>query len=156
KQLSYWSRQLAGLPSLQLPTDHPRPAIQSHQGATYSVVFPKRLAEALSALSQTEGCSLFTTLLAAFNVLLARYSGQHDFPIGTAIANRNRAEIEPLIGIFFNTLVLRTDLSGNPPFREVLRRVREVALEAYAHQDLPFERLVDELQPERDLSRTPL
>jgi hypothetical protein len=156
-QLSYWRKQLAGAPpSLELPTDRPRPAVQAFHGARQSLVLPKSLTEALKGLSRQEGVTLFMTLLAAFKVLLCRYTGEEDIVVGTPIAGRNRAEIEPLIGFFINTLVLRTDLSGGPSFRELLRRVREVTLGAYDHQELPFEKLVEELQPERDLSRTPL
>ena len=157
EQLSYWRRQLGGeLPVLELPTDKPRPAVQSYRGARESMVLSEELTQQLKALSQREGCTLFMTLLAAFQVLLSRYSGQEDIVVGTPIAGRNRAEVEPLIGLFVNTLALRTDLSGNPTFIELLRRVREVTLGAYAHQDIPFEKLVEELQPERDLSRSPL
>jgi Condensation domain len=157
RQLSYWKKQLAGAPpSLELPTDRPRLAVQSFHGAQQSLVLPKSLTESLKELSRQEGMTLFMTLLAAFKVLLCRYTGQEDIVVGTPIAGRNRAQIEPLIGFFINTLVLRTDLSGDPSFRELLRRVREVALGAYDHQDLPFEKLVEELEPERDLSRTPL
>jgi aspartate racemase len=120
------------------------------------MVLPKNLTEAVKALSRQEGTTLFVTLLAAFQTLLYRYTGQDDIIVGSPIANRNRSEIEGLIGFFVNTLVLHTDLSGNPSFRELLGRVREVALGAYAHQDLPFEKLVEELQPERDLSHSPL
>ena len=156
-QLSYWKKQLAGSPpALELPTDRPRPAVQTFHGAGQSIVLPQSLTEALKGLSRQEGVTLFMTLLAAFKVLLCRYTGQEDIVVGTPIAGRNRAEIEPLIGFFINTLVLRTDLSGDPRFRELLRRVREVALGAYDHQELPFEKLVEELQPQRDLSRTPL
>ena len=156
RQLGYWKRQLADLPMLQLPADRPRPAVPSHRGAKHTALLPRSLAGALKSLGQQEQCSLFIVLLAAFDLLLARHSGQEDIPVGTIIANRNRAEIEPLIGCFVNTLVLRTDLSGDPSFREVLRRVRETTLGAYDHQDLPFEKLVDELRPERDLGHTPL
>ncbi len=156
EQLSYWKRQLADLPALQLPTDRPRPAVQTHRGARQELVLPKLLTEALKELSRREGVTLFMTLLAAFQVLLSRYSGQEDIAVGSPIAGRNRAEIEGLIGFFANTLVVRTDLSGDPTFKELLRRVREVALEAYDHQDVPFEKLVEELQPQRDTSRTPL
>jgi len=156
-QLAYWRKQLAGAPSmLELPTDRPRPTVQTYRGDRQSVVLSKTLSEALKALSQGEGVTLFMTLLAAFKALLYRYIGQDDIVVGTPIANRNRVETEGLIGFFVNTLVLRTNLSGNPSFRELLGRVRGVTLEAYAHQDLPFEKLVEELQPERDLSRTPL
>jgi len=155
--LSYWKRQLDGAPAfLALPTDHPRPPIQSFRGAAQHFRLSSALSEALKALSRREGVTLFMTLLAAFQTLLYRYSGQEDILVGTFIANRNRAETEGLIGFFVNNLVLRTDLSGNPSFRELLGRVRKVCLEAYAHQDLPFEKLLEELQPQRDLGRTPL
>jgi len=155
KQLSYWRRQLTELPILELPTDHPRPAVQTHRGARQSLELPHSLSEALNDLSRQEGVTLFMVLLGAFQVLLSRYSGQEDIVVGTPIAGRNRAETEGLIGFFVNTLVIRTELSGDPTFKELLRRVREVALGAYDHQDLPFEKLVEELNPERELSRTP-
>jgi len=155
-QLAYWQQQLDDLPTLELPTDRTRPAIQSYRGATQYLELPSSLTQALLALSQQAGVTLFITLLAVFQTLLYRYTGQEDITVGSPIANRNRSEIEGLIGFFVNSLVLRTNLSGNPTFRELLLRVREVALGAYAHQDLPFERLVEELQPERDLSRNPL
>jgi len=155
-QLAYWRQQLDNLPVLELPTDRPRPAVQSYQGATQYLSLSLELTQALESVSQTAGVTLFITLLAAFQTLLYRYSGQTDIAVGSPIANRNRSEIEGLIGFFVNSLVLRTDLSGNPMFRELLTRVREVALGAYAHQDLPFEKLVEELQPERDLNRNPL
>jgi amino acid adenylation domain-containing protein len=156
EQLGYWRRQLTDVPALELPTDRPRPAVQTHRGARQSFTLPESLTQALKDLSRREGTTLFMTLLAAFQVLLARHSGQDEFAVGTPIAGRKRAETEGLIGFFINTLVMRTDLSGEPTFRELLGRVREVALGAYEHQDLPFERLVEELKPERDLSRTPL
>jgi amino acid adenylation domain-containing protein len=156
EQLSYWKGQLADVGALELPTDHPRPAVQTHRGARQKLVLPESLTEALKGLSRQEGTTLFMVLLGAFQALLARYSGQEDIAVGSPIAGRNQAETEGLIGFFVNTLVLRTDLSGDPTFKELLGRVREVALGAYAHQDLPFERLIEELQPERDLSRTPL
>jgi amino acid adenylation domain-containing protein len=156
-QLAYWKQQLGGnLPVLELPTDHPRPPVQTYRGANQSLLLPKKLSEALKALSHQEGVTLFMTLLAAFKTLLCRCTGQEDIIVGSPIAGRNRAEIERLIGFFISTLVMRSDLSGNPSFRELLGRVREVTLGAYAHQDVPFEKLVEELQPERDLSRTPL
>ena len=156
-QLSYWKRQLQGAPPvIDLPTDRPRPPVQTFNGARSSTVFSTTLTESLKLMGRREGASLFMILLAAFKVLLYRYSGQTDIVIGTPIANRNRGEIEGLIGFFTNTLVMRTDLSGNPSFRDVLSRVREVALGAYAHQDLPFERLVEELKPERQMNRQPL
>ncbi len=157
RQLSYWKQQLGGAPStLELPTDRPRPASQSFHGQIYSFEISRQLIDALNALSRREGVTLFMLLLAGLQMLLARYSGQEDIVVGTPIANRNRAEIENLIGFFANTLVLRTNLSGNPTFRELLARVRDVALGAYAHQDLPFEKLVEELNPERSLSHNPL
>ncbi len=156
-QLTYWKRQLAGAPPfLDLPTDHTRPIVQTFRGAHQSLRLPKNLSAALKALSRQEGVTLFMTLLAAFKILLHYYTSQDDIVIGTPIANRNRLETEGLIGFFVNALVLRTDFSGDPDFRELLRRVREVCVAAYAHQDLPFERLVEELQPARDLSRNPL
>ncbi len=156
-QMSYWRKQLEDAPRvLELPTDYPRPAIQTFRGATYSFNLSNQLSLALNKLSQQQGTTLFMTLLAAFQTLLYRYTGSEDMVIGSPIANRNQAEIEGLIGVFVNTLVLRTNLAGNPTFSELLKRVREVALGAYAHQDLPFELLVEELQPERDLSHTPL
>ncbi len=156
KQLSYWRQQLKDLPVLDLPTDRPRPATQSFRGAQFAVDLPAALTQGLEMLSQRAEGTLFMTLLAAFQVLLQRYSGQDDIVVGSPIAGRNKVEVEELIGFFVNTLVLRTDLSGDPTFMELLGRVREVALGAYAHQDLPFDKLVEELQPERDLSRNPL
>ncbi len=156
-QLAYWKRQLSGSsPMLELPADRPRPSVQSFCGATYPFTFPKRLSEGIKTLAQQQGGTLFMVLLAAFQTLLHRYTGQDDICVGTPIANRNRAEIEGLIGFFVNTLVMRADFSGDPCFRELLKQVREMALGAYAHQDLPFEKLVDALQPERDMSHTPL
>lgn len=156
-QLSYWRQQLRGAPAvLELPIDHPRRAIRTFQGATYSFQLSQELSVVLKSLSQQEDSTLFMTLLAAFKTLLYRYTGREDIVVGSPIANRNRAEIEGLIGFFVNTLVLRTNLAGDPSFKELLERVREVALGAYAHQDLPFELLVEELQPRRDLSHPPL
>jgi amino acid adenylation domain-containing protein len=156
-QLGYWKQQLGGeLPVLELPTDRPRPPVQTYRGAKQSFELSKDLTDALKALSRREGVTLFMTLLAAFKTLLYRYTVQEDVIVGSPIANRNWAEIEGLIGFFVNTLVLRSDLGGTPSFRELLGRVREVALGAYAHQDMPFERLVEELQPERDMSYNPL
>ncbi|ALF53778.1 PscJ [Nostoc piscinale CENA21] len=156
-QISYWRKQLANAPTvLELPTDYPRPAIQTFQGATYSFELSTELSTALQKLSQKQGSTLFMTLLAGFQILLWRYTGQKDIVVGSPIANRNRAEIEGLIGFFVNTLVLRTNLVGNPSFVELLKQVREMALGAYAHQDVPFELLVEQLQPQRDLSHTPL
>ena len=156
-QLNYWKRQLGRqLSILKLPTDHPRPPIQTYEGAKLNLKLSQSLTERIEALSKHEGVSLFMTLLSTFKILLYRLTGQDDIAIGSPIANRNRKEIEEVFGFFVNTLVLRTNLSGNPTFRELLGRVRNVALGAYAHQDLPFEKLVEELQPERDLSRSPL
>lgn len=156
-QLAYWKSQLGHqLPTLDIPTDRPRPGVQSFRGERRLFTLPVQLSEWLKSFSRREGVTLYMLMLAAFKVLLCRYSAQDDIVVGTDIANRNRSEIEPLIGFFANQLVLRTDLSGNPTFRELLRRVREVTLGAYAHQDMPFERLVEELQPERDLGRNPL
>ena len=139
-----------------MPTDRPRPAVQTHRGARHAFDLPTELAEKLKSLSQQQGVTLFMTLLAAFKVLLYRYTGQTDFAVGSPIANRTRAELEGLIGFFVNTLVLRTDLSGDPGFVELLGRVRETTLGAYAHQDVPFEKLVEVLNPERDMSYSPL
>ncbi|WP_218081856.1 non-ribosomal peptide synthetase [Anthocerotibacter panamensis] len=156
-QFAYWQAQLAGAPTaLDLPTDYPRPPVQSYRGAAHRFLVPQMLAQGLKTLSQHEGATLFMTLLAVFKVLLYRYTSQEDLVVGSPIANRNRAELEPLIGFFVNTLVLRTDLSGEPTFREMLRRVRTMTLDAYDHQDLPFEKLVEHLQPERAMSYTPL
>ncbi|PYV65120.1 MAG: non-ribosomal peptide synthetase, partial [Acidobacteria bacterium] len=157
KQLSYWKQQLAGAPStLELPTDHPRPAARSFHGRVYSFQLASDLVEDLKALSRREGVTLFMLLLAGLQTLLARYSGQEDIVVGTPIANRNRAEIENLIGFFANTLPLRTNFSDDPTFRELLARVRDLTLGAYAHQDLPFEKLVEELNPERSQSHNPI
>jgi amino acid adenylation domain-containing protein/non-ribosomal peptide synthase protein (TIGR01720 family) len=157
QHLTYWRQQLAGAPALlELPTDRPRLAVQTFTGAQQTLLLPPDLLQGLTTLSQREGVTLFMTLLAAFQVLLMRYSGQEDIVVGSPIANRQYKELEGLIGMFVNTLVLRTDLSGHPSFRQVLARVREVALGAYAHQDLPFERLVEDLQPERSLSYSPI
>ncbi len=156
KQLTYWKGQLEGLPVLELPTDRPRPPMQSYRGKRRSFTLPAPLVQSLRELSRREGVTLFMTLLAAFQTLLCRYSGQEDIAVGSPIANRNREELEGLIGFFVNTLVMRTKLDGNPTFRELLGRVKEVALGAYAHQEVPFEKLVEELKPERDTSRNPL
>ncbi|HEV2763850.1 MAG TPA: amino acid adenylation domain-containing protein, partial [Pyrinomonadaceae bacterium] len=156
-ELSYWREQLGGdMQVLELPTDRPRPAVPSYHGAIAPFGVSKEVTERLLGLTRRENATLFMTVLAGFQALLHRYSGQDDIVIGSPTAGRNRAEIEPLIGFFINTLVLRTDLSGEPTFVELMRRVKEVSLGAYAHQDVPFEKLVEELQPERDLSRAPL
>jgi amino acid adenylation domain-containing protein len=155
-QLAYWRTHLADLPVLDWPTDAPRPPRQSFRGATLSCALPGGLREALLALSRQQGVTLFMLLLAAFGVLLARLCGQEDLCVGTAISNRERPEVEGVIGFFVNTLPLRLRLAGNPRFAEVVRRAREEVLEAYAHQDVPFEHLVEALEPRRDLSRPPL
>ncbi len=156
-QLAYWSQHLADAPAtLEIATDRPRPAIQTFAGARQYTEVPTGLADRLRAFSRREGVTLFMTLLAAFDVLLWRYSGQHDVVVGTPIAGRTKSELEGLIGLFANTLPLRTSLAGNPTFRELLRRVRETALGAYAHQEIPFDKLVEAMQPERSLSHTPL
>ncbi len=157
QQVNYWKQQLAGAPAiLELPADYPRPAVQSYRGATlYTTVSPSVTGQ-LQQLGRQQDATLFMVLLAAFNILLSRYSGQDDLCVGTPIANRNRLEIEGLIGFFINTLVLRTDLSGNPTFMELLTRVKAVCLGAQIHQDLPFEKLVEELSPVRDMSHNPL
>ena len=156
-QVSYWKKQLDGAPAvLDLATDRPRPAIQTFAGSRRYTALPESLVQRLRTLSNREGVTLFMTLLAAFDVLLWRYSGQDDVVVGTPIAGRNRPELEGLIGYFANTLPLRVDVSGNPRFRELLGRVREIALDAYAHQDIPFDKLVEKLRPERSLSQTPL
>jgi amino acid adenylation domain-containing protein len=155
--LSYWKQQLGSYSSvLALPTDRPRPAIQTYRGAIQSIALSAPLTESLKSLGQKEGATLYMTLLAAFQALLYRYTGQEDIAVGSPIAGRTRVETEELIGFFVNTLVLRTDLSGNPTFRELLGRVREVALGAYAHQGVPFEKLVEELQPKRSMTHSPL
>jgi len=156
QELEYWRKQLAGIEDLMLPTDYPRPAAPSYRGASRRFVVERELAEKLRELSQRERVTLFMTLLGGFDVLMSRYSGQEDVALGTDIANRNRAEIEGLIGFFVNQLVLRVEVRAGESFGELLKRVRDVCLEAYAHQDVPFEKLVEELQPERDLSRSPL
>jgi natural product biosynthesis luciferase-like monooxygenase protein/amino acid adenylation domain-containing protein len=156
EQLRYWREQLYGLETLNLPTDCSRPAVASFRGSTVPISISAEVASRLAELSRQEGVTIFMTLLAALKVLLNQYTGQEDLAVGTNIANRNRAELEGIIGFFVNNLVLRTDLSGDPTFRELLSRVRRVSLNAYAYQDLPFEKLVEALQSERDLSQTPL
>ena len=155
KQLGYWREKLGGeLPVLDLPTDRPRPAVQTYRGARVLLALSEQHTAALEALSQHEGATLFMTLLAAFKVLLFRYTGLDDLIVGSPIANRPQTETEALIGFFLNNLALRTDLSGNPTFQNVVGRVRKTALGAYANQDVPFEKLIEELKPARDLSRT--
>ncbi|HEX3526199.1 MAG TPA: amino acid adenylation domain-containing protein [Thermoanaerobaculia bacterium] len=155
-QLDHWRRSLAGVPQLDLPADRPRPAQRTFRGASRPFVLPAALSARLGTVARGAGVTRFMVLLAAFQALLQRLSGQTDFAVGTPIANRNQPWIEGLIGFFVNTLALRADLAGSPAFRELLRRVREVSLGAYAHQDVPFERLVEELVPRRDLSHPPL
>ena len=155
-EVGYWKKQLKDAAVLELPTDHARPATPSHRGGLEAAEIDEELSEGLKRLSQREGVTLFMALMAAFKVILMRYSGQEDVVVGAPIANRTRKEVEGLIGFFVNTLVLRTDLSGNPSFRELIGREREVALGAYVHQEAPFEKLVEEINPERDLSRSPL
>ena len=157
QQMGYWKKQLDGMPQvLELPADHVRPANLSFRGGMQARNLESDLLEGLSAVGKREGASLFMTLLAAFQVLLMRYTGQEDFGVGTAITNRSRTNIHGLIGYFVNTLVIRANLGGELTFREILRQVRETALSAYEYQDLPFEKLVEELAPDRDLSRGPL
>ena len=157
KQLDYWLQQLTDAPQvLEIPTDHPRPISQTFNGSRQPLDLPPALIEGLKDLSKREGVTLFMTLLAAFKLLLYRYSGQPDISVGSPIANRNRSELEGLLGVFINTLVLRTDLAGNPTFRELIQRVQQTTLGGFSHPELPFERLVEALQPERDLSYTPL
>ncbi|HKV11774.1 MAG TPA: non-ribosomal peptide synthase/polyketide synthase, partial [Thermoanaerobaculia bacterium] len=155
-RLAYWRERLAGVPGLQLPLDRPRPPVETFRGRQRLVALSPELTHRLHELSTRQGVTLFMTLLAVFKVLLLRVTGQTDLPVGSPIANRYRSEVEGVIGFFANTIVLRTDLAGNPSFRELLSRVREVTLGAYAHEDLPFEKLVEEIQPERDMSRNPL
>jgi amino acid adenylation domain-containing protein len=156
-QLTHWRQQLQGAPALlELPTDFPRPARQSYRGAHYPFKLPQSVLQGLQQLSQQEGASLFMTLLAAFKTLLYRYSHQNDIVVGSPIDNRTHVELENVIGFFVNTLAFRTDLSGHPSFRQVLRQVRRTALDAYVHQDIPFDKLVEELNPERSLSYSPL
>jgi len=156
-QLNYWKKQLGGqIPVLELPTDKARPPFQTYRGARQSSELSAALTEKISALSKREKVTVFMTLIAAFKIMLHRITGQDDIVVGSPVANRNHSEIEGLIGFIVNTLVLRTDVSGNPTFRQLLKRVREVVSGAYAQRDLPFEILVKELQPERDMTRSPI
>ena len=156
-QLAYWKKKLEGIPALlELPTDRPRSMALSGRGATLSATLPSEILQGLSTLAVREGATLFMALLAAFQALLVRYTGQEDVPVGFPIAGRTQVETEGLIGFFVNTLILRGDLSGDPTFRQLLARTRDTALEAYAHQDLPFEKLVEEIQPARTLNHSPL
>ncbi len=156
EQIAYWEQQLAGAAVLELPGDRPRPQIKSYRGSQLVVPFSAGLTQAVTRFSREEGVTPFMTALAAFNVLLHRYTSETDIAVGSPIANRNRTETENLIGFFVNTLVLRTDVDGDPTFHELLRRVRETTLGAYAHQDLPFEMVVERLHPDRDPGRNPL
>jgi amino acid adenylation domain-containing protein/non-ribosomal peptide synthase protein (TIGR01720 family) len=156
RQLAYWRGRLKGAPPLDLATDRPRPALRTYSGASEPVYLDRPVVDALTRLGQAAGGTLYVSLAAAWKALLHHYTGQEDLTLGTLIANRTRPELEKIIGFFANTLALRTDLSGDPSFRELLTREREVALGAYAHQDLPFEKLVDEIHPQRDLARTPI
>ena len=156
-QIAFWRRYLEGAPdSVALPTDRTRPPLPSYRGAMHTVCLPEGLTGELKALGRRENVTLFMTLLAAFKVLLARYSGQDDLVVGSPIAGRNRVDLEGLIGFFVNTLALRTDLSGDPTFRELLGRIRESTLDAFAHKDLPLAKLVEELKPGRSSNQTPL
>lgn len=154
--LKYWTQQLGGAPPLDLPTDRPRPSTQTFRGAELVFRFDRDLSTQVKQFSTAEGVTPFITLLAAFNVLVARYTNQEDISVGTPIANRTHVETEQLIGFFVNTLVMRSDLTGDPSFRTLVQRVRNVAIQAYAHQDLPFEKIVEHLQPKRDMSRSAL
>ncbi len=157
RQVEYWRRRLAGAPSaLALPTDRPRRAVAGHRSESLSFRWPAEVTAGLRRLARDEGATLFMALVALYQLLLSRYSGQDDVSVGTPVAGRRHVEVEPLVGFFVNTLVLRTDLSGNPTGRELLGRVRQGTLEAFAHQDIPFERLVEEVAPARDLLRSPL
>lgn len=156
KQLDYWRSQLEQVPVLELPTDHPRPPVQSNHGSHYTFKIDTALVSGLRKIGQNSGATLFMTLLAAYQVLLSRYSSQTDICVGSPIANRNRIEIEALIGFFVNTLALRCDLSNDPSFSSLLKQVEKVTLEAYSHQDIPFEQLVEELIDTRDPSHNPL
>lgn len=155
KQLAYWKGQLANITTLELPTDRPRSALHTFRAASVAFNPPKELTHKLKALGRQHGSTLYMVLLAAFQLLLHRWSGQHDITVGSSIAGRRRTETETLIGFFINSLVLRTDLSGAPTFTALLRRVKKTTMEAYAHQDIPFEKLVEELSPQRDPSRPP-
>jgi amino acid adenylation domain-containing protein len=156
RQVEYWKRQLGGLAVTELPSDHPRPAVETFRGAQVPAALSLATTEALRELARSTGTTLFMVLLAAFDAIVAAATGRSDIVVGSAVANRNRRETEDVIGFFVNTLVLRTDLGGDPTFTTLLARVRETALSAYIHEDLPFEKVVEELQPQRDLSHNPL
>ncbi|WP_329610608.1 condensation domain-containing protein, partial [Pseudomonas syringae] len=154
QQLAYWREQLKGAPAaLELPTDHVRPAVASYRGGHVELKLSVKVTQELKAFAQREGVTLYMVLLGALQVLLARWSGQNDVVVGSPIAGRMEEQTEHMIGFFANTVALRTRLDGDPSFRELLKRVRQTALGAYANQDLPFEKLVEDLQPARDLSR---
>jgi hypothetical protein len=155
-QLAWWKEQLQGLTPLELPTDFARPAVRRQRGGMVGVAFPRALADDLQKLARQEGATLFMVLVAGFQVLLARYSGQQDVTVGTPIAGRGSQELESLLGVFVNTLVLRARMEDRPTFRTLLSRVKDMTLGAFAHQDIPFEKLVEALEPTRDLSRQPL
>jgi non-ribosomal peptide synthetase component F len=157
RQRSYWKKQLAGMPPvLELPSDRPRPEVATFHGAKFRFMLPKTLSDNLNTLSRQEGVTLFMVLLAAFDVLLYRYTYQPDIVVGTAIANRSRSETEPLMGFFVNLVIMRTDMNGNTTFRELLARVKQLTLAAYQHQDVPIEQIIEMLQPQRSLNRSPL
>ena len=156
KQLSYWREQLRDIPRVELPTDRPRPTMQTFRGACHSVHYGADLMSDLKRIAGDQDATLFMLLLAAFQTLVHRYTGQDDIAIGCPVANRNHSETEPLIGFFVNSLVLRSSFAGNPSFKSLLAQVRATALAAYSNQDVPFEMLVEQLQPERDLGRNPL
>ena len=156
EQLGYWKRQLAEVPILEVPTDRPRPTMESHRGGSVQFRLSRELTSQVQAFCRREGVTLFMTLLAAYQVVLGRYARQTDIAVGTDVANRNRKETENLIGFFVNQLVLRTDISGAPSFRALAIQIRQTALQAYEHQDVPFDRVVEELGIERDLSRAPV
>jgi non-ribosomal peptide synthetase component F len=156
EQLEYWGKQLGEAEALELPPDYPRQPLQDHHSAWISFTLPAKLTKALQELSWREGATLFMTLLAGYQLLLSQYSGQERVLVGTPIANRNLVETENLIGFFANSLALRTDLGGDPSVQELLKRVRDVTLGAYGHQEIPFEKLIEELQPDRDLRCNPV
>ena len=155
-QSDYWQKKLAGLSKLSLPTDYPRPVVQTFNGSHRMLELPTSLIERLKQFSAEHNATVFMTLLACFQILLRRYSGQTDVAVGSPIANRTQSAVESIIGSFVNTLVLRTDLSGDPTFIELMARVRETALEAYANQDFPFDKLVEMMHSSRDQSSAPL
>ncbi|MDP6151119.1 MAG: condensation domain-containing protein, partial [Gammaproteobacteria bacterium] len=157
RQLDYWKNQLRGAPALlELPTDRQRPSEQSYHGTHLRRLLPAKLSKALQAIAKEQNATLFMVLLTAFKIFLARYSGQDDIVVGTPIAGRQQTELEGLIGLFLNTLAMRTDVTGNPTFTELLKRVQATSLDAFAHQDIPFDRIVDALHPTRDMSHSPV